>query len=275
MRGHLGVDQTARNRYLYEGVFLVLLAVSGLIGSRLSLDEIRRRPTGPALAAGCSLLLLAGIVHNANWLELGRRDWLNRAGETRAYIALLDVVPPALLNRNVAVDWNIPDPPRMRRLIEAYGDPARDTLMPSVVRPPTGRDEDRALFRLVGGNFTVHPGGFDRDGRAPQVVRSSGGTIGPAGGCVRVVADSRRASVTVHLPDRGALRVSSVAPATGRAFLQRVSEDPQLANGLDLPLGPAGAIIGVPALDGDGWLVTVHLPEAAGEVSLCQVDPAD
>ena len=273
VRGHLGVEQTTRSRYLYEGVFLVLLAVSGLIGSRLSPDEIRQRPIGTALTAGCVLLLLAGLVHNANWLELGRRDWLNRAGETRAYIALLDVVPPALVNREVAVDWNIPDPPRMRRLIASYGDPARDVLVPTVVRPPSARDEDRALFRLVGGNFTIRPDGSEGGGRAPQVVRSSGGTVGPAGECVRAVPDLRRASVTVHLPDRGALRLSSVAPATGRAFLQRTSDDPQQQNGLDLPFGPEGAVIGVPALDGDGWLVTVHLPDAAGEVTLCEVDP--
>ena len=274
VRGHIGIEQTTRSRYLYEGVLLVMLAVSGLIGTRLTPDAIRREPLARVAAGACALLLIAGLAHNANWLRLGQRDWLNRAAETRAYIALLDVVPAALVNREVAVDWNIPDPLRMRRLIGMYGDPARDVLVPGVVRRPNERDEDRALYRLVGGNFTVRPGGVDTAGHSPQLVRSSGGTIDPAGECITIVPDASRLSATVRLPDRGRLRVRSTGAATGRAFLQRASDEPQRANGVELPLDPQGSIVGVPALDGQGWLVTLHIPRDAGDVTLCELDPA-
>jgi hypothetical protein len=276
VRAQISPSQPTVSRYLYEGVVLVVLVVSGLLGDRLAAGRVSRdAPWSVALAAGLAVLLVSGLVHNASTLLAGRREWTARANEARAYIALLDAVPAALIRSPVEVPWTIPDPPAMRRLIARHGSPARDALLPSVVPRPKAADRDRALFRYVGGHFRALPAAGGSPAEAPRVIGLAGGRLTPrADGCLVLVPERRTETLIVQLPDGQALDVTPTGAGDLRAYLGR-EEPPQRATETEIPL-PAGRVtrLGLPVLgDGEPWLVRLVVPDDAGETTVCPVEP--
>jgi hypothetical protein len=276
VRGQFGEAQATRSRYLYEGVILVILATSGLLGDRLRPGVARLdRPSTAALAAFLTTLLVLGLANNAAWLVAGRQDWTSRSNEARAYIALLDEIPDAAFAPPAEVAWNIPDPDRMRRLIAAHGSPARDALLPGVVRTPSELDRDRALFRLVGGAFVVGDGPGAGSPVPIRVVAVEGAVATIEGSCVTVEpVEPDGARLTLEVPDGGAIELEAAASTTGSAALHR-APTPQAANAIDVAIGPDPVTLRTPLVgSGDAWLVSLDVPASAGPVVACPLDAA-
>ncbi len=276
VRAQLSPNQPTVSRYLYEGVVLVLLVASGLLGTRLAIGRLSRdRPGSIALAAGLGVLLVSGLTHNASTLLAGRREWTARANEARAYIGMLDAVPTERIRPPAEVPWTIPDPPAMRELIARYGSPARDALVPSVVPRPRADDRDRALFRYVGGHFRPVPATGGTPAATPMVTGLAGGRLTPrADGCLVLVPERRTETLIVQLADGQALDVTPTGAGDLRVYLGR-EEPPQRATEIELPL-PAARVtrLALPILgDGQPWLVRLVVPDDAGETTVCPVTP--
>ncbi len=276
VRGDLSDTQPTRPRYLYEGVILVVLIASGLLGRRLAPERLSlARPATAVLAAGLAILLASGLTHNIVLIRAGRDDWLTRANEARAYLALLDTAPAERIRPPEEVPWVIPDPPTMRALIARYGSPARDALVPSVVPRPRPADRDRALFRYLGGDFRpVSATSAAPDGPL-TVTGLAGGTLTPvADGCLVLHPQQRTETLIVELPDGQALDVTTTDAGALRAYLGREAP-PQAATRIDVAVGAEQTTrLAMPTHgDGEPWLVRLVVPGAAGETTVCPVQP--
>jgi hypothetical protein len=281
-RGQFGVEQASRSRYLYFGVAFVLLGFSAVLGGRAAAAVRRigsRLPVTPAGAViGALVVFLAanGLLFNARHLPRSAQSFAQAAGELRAFVSLADQYGVALpYDPPPVTGIYIPAPAILRELIGTYGSPTRDALVPSVVRPPTPVERDRALWDLAGGVIAPQPVAPPAPSSEPPptmealgdarvsvdagclVVRSRPGSAGTA---TFVVPDGSFILVSVAEGGDGAVRLGRDAPPD--SIDQRVVsfpagswlrfDVPRLGDGsvfgvqLVLPIGSTARICGPP-----------------------------
>lgn len=267
-RADLPSDYATRSRYVYVAAFLLIPAAGDLIASLSFGRRVQRAAVG-------ALVMLAALSLGANILDLraGRVIYNGAATLTRAYITVM--------NENPGVSWpdplmpyGLPGPERLAPLLERYGSPTEDTLVPSNVVPPGKARLERALIGLAQGSFTFTTGGPPPTGRPaiPVVLDSDGAVVTPNDGCLSVVTSGTDGRVTVSVPDGGRLIVTGLGSGTVASLGRARPPDPATARPLP-PSGDDAWSIAVPNLGDDSpWRVRLDIP---GPVSarLCGFAP--
>lgn len=145
-RAGVTVDQVDYSRYTYVGALLALVAIADVAGSvRLPTAPFRRLVAIGALLA----ILELGLLWNVRLLIAGRDLFASRAMTTRALV--LVALDPLYANR-VAPDRSlvlIPAPASMREIVDRYGSPLTDVLVPEAVPPITPAAIQDALGRAA------------------------------------------------------------------------------------------------------------------------------
>ena len=159
VRGGLFDGQVHYSRYTYTSGILFLLALSDL--ARHPVRPTRRVPRAIVTASAISIVLLAFTLNGALLVQ-GRELFLSRADMTRALIVAGLTRP---LPTSTDPNWSlvlVPSPASLKRIVEAYGDPRLDALVPQAVRPvPTGVRE--AARRVRDGAPVPRPTGTGSD----------------------------------------------------------------------------------------------------------------
>ena len=293
-RAQFGDGQAYASRYLYEAVALLLIGFSAIIGRRADLlrgssNAVPSRTAEQAAVGGhrqvaLGLLIVAlvinGGVANVHGLFAGARWFRERSGEVRAALALIDRHGDALpYDPPTEGPWfpNIDDLTRLPRL---WGTPAVDVLVPSVVRPPTALERDRAVWYLLGNATKPRPiatptgaptaeviagprSALPREpGVPPTIVAVTGAVSVPTGDCIVLRAagptSTSKLTATLEMGDGTAVDVMTVGGGSGALRLGRdaqpVSSDQA---SVDFP-DRSWAAINVPRL-GDGSVFTLQL----------------
>jgi hypothetical protein len=230
-RGQFGVEQASRSRYLYFGVPFVLLGFAAVLGARA--DAVARRigtrlpvtPAGAGIGALVVVLAANGLLFNARQLPASAQFFAEVAGELRAFIALADQYGIALpYDPPPVTRIYIPAPAILRELIGKYGSPASDALVPSVVRPQTPVERDRALWDLTGGVIAPQPVAppAPSTGPPPTIEALADARLSVDAGCL--VVRSRPGSAgtaTFGVPDGSYILVSVAEGGDGAVRLGR------------------------------------------------------
>jgi hypothetical protein len=279
-RGQFGVEQANRSRYIYFGVGFVLLAICAVFGRRA--DEAFRRLAGPGrltpVAALAGVLVAAfaanAVLANAVRLPDDARFFAESAGELRAYITLADRYGPDLPYQPPQVTRIfIPPPSILGGYLREYGDPVRDVLLPSVARPPSPVERDRALWDLTGGWVAPQPAAppTPSTGSPPAVDGLAQARLSVSAGCLVVESMAGSAgSVTLSLPDGSAVLVSVAEGGNGAVRLGREAPpDPLDERGVAFPAG-SWLRFQVPPL-GDGSVFGLQFALPAGSTAhICE-----
>jgi len=231
-RGQFGVEQANRSRYIYFGVGWALLAICAVFGRHAD-DAVRRfagdgQPTRRSALAGILVVGIAAnaVLVNAAGLPGSAAFFAEAGGELRAFVALTDQYGPALPYRPPPVTRIfIPPPIVLREYVREYGNPVHDVLAPSVARPPTPVERDRALWDLTGGWVAPQPvaAPAPSSGSPPAVESLADAHLSVTAGCLVVQSMAGSAgTVTLSLADGSAV-VASVAEGGNGAV--RVGRD--------------------------------------------------
>jgi hypothetical protein len=273
-RGQFGVEQASRSRYIYFGVAFALLGSAAVLGSRA--EAVARRigsrlpvtPAGAGIGALVVVLAANGLLSNARQLPASAQFFAEAAGELRAFVALADQYGPGLSYDPPPVTRiYIPAPGILRQLLGKYGRPTSDALVPSVVRPPTPVERDRALWDLTGGVIAPRPVAppAPSTGPPPTIEALGDARLSVDAGCLVVRSRPGAAgTATIGVPD-GSFIVVSVAEGGGGAV--RLGRDaPPDSIDQRMVSFPAGSWLrfDVPRLgDGSAFGVQLILPIAS------------
>ncbi len=148
VRAQLFSGIVAYTRYTYVTGILCLIAIGAILGPVQIPSSPRPRLAGVAVVASWLTLTL---VFNVRLLVEGRGIFLDRADMTRALVtvALDDDRPPdAQLERSLVL---VPSARSLERIVEAYGNPRTDSLVPWAVRPIPTEILVEARRRLIEG----------------------------------------------------------------------------------------------------------------------------
>jgi hypothetical protein len=255
-RADLASDFATRSRYVYVAAFLLIPAVGDLIAAWS--PGVRLPRAGVAV-----LVALAVLSVGVNVVDLrdGRAIFIRDAALTRAYLTVLTENSGATWT-DPAMPLGWPAPDRIATLLDRYGSPLEDTLVPSNVTRPSAARLEQALIALAHGAFTATPDGSAPAGQpqVPAVLDSSGATATPTDSCLSVTTTSADGWITVSVADGGQLTVDGATDGTtlslGRAL------PPAPSNAKPLPPSPTGTwSIAVPDLSGDApWQARLDLP---------------
>jgi len=145
-RAGVTVDQVDYSRYTYIGALLALVALADVAGSvRLPAAPVQRRVAIGALVT----ILELGLFWNVRLLIAGRDLFATRAMATRALVFV--ALDPAFVDR-VARDRSlvlVPAPAILQTLVDRYGSPLTDVLVPGAVPPITQEAIQDALRRAA------------------------------------------------------------------------------------------------------------------------------
>ena len=267
-RADLASDFATRSRYVYVAAFLLIPAAADLIASWSPGRQLPR-------AGVAALIALAVVSVGANVLDLraGRASFTQDAALTRAYLTVLAENPgQSWPDPSMPLGW--PDPDRVAVLLERYGSPLEDTLIPSNIVRPSETQLERALVALAHGSFTVTADGSPPPGQPqlPVVLASSGASVTPMDSCLAVITSGANGWVTVSVADGGHLTVEG--PADGATASLGRALPPDASSAIPLPPSPADTwSIAVPDLRGDTpWQVRLDLPTPV-TVRLCGFAP--
>jgi hypothetical protein len=146
IRSHLYEGAAEYTRYLYTPVVLSIVAAGVLVrGIKRTAVGRKRLYTTAALAAWATTALLL----NGRFLLAGRELFLLRADMTRALVTVAlarPLSPGADPSRSLVL---VPSPDSLRRIVDLYGDPRTDRVVPGAVRPIPPRILAEAQRRLV------------------------------------------------------------------------------------------------------------------------------
>jgi hypothetical protein len=275
-RGQFGVEQASRSRYLYFGVAFVLLGCAAVLGGRAEVVArrigSRQRVTAVGAVTGALVMLLAGngLLVNARLLPASAEFFAQAAGELRAFIALADRYGSVLPYRPPPITRiYIPAPAILRELFGVYGSPTSDALVPSVVRPPSPTERDRALWDLTGGLLAPHGVAPPTvaAGPPPTVEASGHARLSIDAGCLLVRSTAGSAgTVTLRVPEASFVLVMVAEGGDGTVRLGR-DAPPDAFDQLGVSF-PAGRWLRFdPPRLGDGSMFGVQLVLPAGSTA--------
>ncbi len=256
-RADLPGDFATRSRYVYVAAFLLIPALGDLIGS-LSTGRKVPRP------ATVGLIALAALSIGANVLDLraGRTQFARDAGLTRAYLTLL-ADRPADSSPDPTLPLGWPDVRQLDEILQRYGSPLEDTLVPSNVVPPTTSQLEQAVLGMTRGSFSasaVGPAALAGD-LIPIVLGSGGAAVTAGGSCLSIVTAAADGWVTLSVPVGGGLLVEG--PVDGATASLGWTLPPASRTAIALPTSPTDRwSIAVPDLGMGGlpWQVRLDLP---------------
>jgi hypothetical protein len=265
-RADHGGDFWNRSRYVYVAAFLLLPAVADAV--RASGLGRSRLPRGVLLAGA----LLVALSLGANLLDLraGRAQLIRDAELTRASLAIVEQHRGAswLDWRGLPYGWT--DFDTINWILDRYGSPVDDVLVPSNVTVPGPATRDQALIGLSISSFRVEPAAQPSAGDPvePATTGILGVDLSRDGDCLVGLARAG-GSVTLLVPGGGWLEIDRRSSAAATVSLGR-----ELAPSGRFVLGvpPAARVLQVSTPDpGDGppWQVELTLPPDDGPARLC------
>jgi hypothetical protein len=267
-RADLSADFATRSRYVYVAAFLLIPAAGDLIGSW---SPGRRLPRAGVVA----LVALALLSVGANVLDLrtGRAALTGDASSTRAYLTVLaENAGRSWPDPSLPLGW--PDLDRLAGLLERYGSPLQDSLVPSDASRPGKAALERALIGLAHGSFSVTADGTPPAGhpQVPPVLASAGGVVTPTDRCLSFATSGEDGWITVSVPDGGQLAIEG--PVDGATVSFGRARPPASSTARPVPTSPSDTwSIAVPDLgSGAPWQARLDLPGPV-TVRLCDFAP--
>ena len=148
VRAHLFEGQAEYTRYVYTPAILALVAAGVLVRGIKRTSEGRKRLY---TTVGLAVWATTALILNGRFLIAGRELFLARADMTRALVTV--ALAP---DRPSGVDTTrslvlVPSPDSLGRIVERYGDPRTDSLIPGSVRPIPPEILTEARRRLIEG----------------------------------------------------------------------------------------------------------------------------
>ena len=148
VRAHLFEGQAEYTRYVYTPAILALVAAGVLVRGIKRTSEGRKRLY---TTVGLAVWATTALILNGRLLIAGRELFLARADMTRALVTV--ALAP---DRPSGVDTTrslvlVPSPDALRLIVERYGDPRTDSLIPGSVRPIPPEILTEARRRLIEG----------------------------------------------------------------------------------------------------------------------------
>ena len=145
-RAGVTVDQVDYSRYTYIGALLALIALADVVGS----VQLPAAPFRRLVAIGALLAVLElGLLWNLRLLIAGRDLFAARAMTTRALVFV--ALDPTYVD-GVARDRSlvlVPAPATLQAIVDRYGSPLTDVLVPGAVPPITPAAIQDALRRAA------------------------------------------------------------------------------------------------------------------------------
>jgi len=145
-RAGVTVDQVDYSRYTYIGALLALIALADVVGS----VQLPAAPFRRLVAIGALLAVLElGLLWNVRLLIAGRDLFAARAMTTRALVFV--ALDPTYVD-GVARDRSlvlVPAPATLQAIVDRYGSPLTDVLVPGAVPPITPAAIQDALRRAA------------------------------------------------------------------------------------------------------------------------------
>lgn len=145
-RAGVTVDQVDYSRYTYIGALLALIALADVVGS----VQLPAAPFRRLVAIGALLAVLElGLLWNLRLLIAGRDLFAARAMMTRALVFV--ALDPTYVD-GVARDRSlvlVPAPVGLQAIVDRYGSPLTDVLVPGAVPPITPAAIQDALRRAA------------------------------------------------------------------------------------------------------------------------------
>jgi hypothetical protein len=145
-RAGVTVDQVDYSRYTYIGALLALIALADVVGS----VQLPAAPFRRLVAIGALLAVLElGLLWNLRLLIAGRDLFAARAMTTRALVFV--ALDPTYID-GVARDRSlvlVPAPATLQAIVDRYGSPLTDELVPGAVPPITPAAIQDALRRAA------------------------------------------------------------------------------------------------------------------------------
>lgn len=145
-RAGVTVDQVDYSRYTYIGALLALIALADVVGS----VQLPAAPFRRLVAIGALLAVLElGLLWNLRLLIAGRDLFAARAMTTRALVFV--ALDPTYVD-GVARDRSlvlVPAPATLQAIVDRYGSPLTDELVPGAVPPITPAAIQDALRRAA------------------------------------------------------------------------------------------------------------------------------
>jgi hypothetical protein len=130
-RSFVGPQVADLTRYTYVSAILLAVGVSNQIGSPRWSRVAERR----AWLLGCGLVFTIALLWNVRLLVAGRTLFEDRAERTRALITVaLERPLPAATDPDRGLVL-VPSPNSLRRIVDAYGSPLADSMVPWAVEP--------------------------------------------------------------------------------------------------------------------------------------------
>jgi hypothetical protein len=148
IRAHLFEGQAEYTRYVYTPAILAIVAAGVLVRGIKRTREGRKRLV---TTVGLAIWATTALILNGRLLIAGRELFLARADMTRALVTV--AIAP---DRPAGVDTTrslvlVPSPDALRLIVERYGDPRTDSLIPGSVRPIPPEVLAEARRRLIEG----------------------------------------------------------------------------------------------------------------------------
>lgn len=209
--GPLGAATAWAPRYITTTVMLLAIAIAGLLGR----PSDRSAATLRALAI--APLLVVALVSNGSDLTDAAKSYANDATAVRATLVAWDRYQDAPAVRDSKpLEW---DQAQLRTLLTEYGSPTRDEIRPKVVLEIPPDAMDRALFGLVGDEFTVAPDTGGGGTLAPTVVGQFQMGLQVASGCLPVQPLGPDGQVWFSVPSGASLRLETAGWGDVGVFL--------------------------------------------------------
>jgi len=222
-------------------------------------------PAGAVVGALVVFLAANGLLFNARQLPASAQFFAQAAGELRAFVSVADQYGVTLpYDPPPVTRIYIPAPAILRELIVKYGSPTRDALVPSVVRPSTPVERDRALWDLTGGVIAPQPvaSPAPSTGPPPTIEALRDARLSVEAGCLVVRSRAGSAgTATFGVPDGSFILVSVAEGGDGAVRLGRdAPPDPIDQRVVSFPAG-SWLRFDVPRLgDGSAFRVQLVLP---------------
>ena len=161
-RAGVTLNQVDYPRYTYVSGILIVQILALTVGPVLA--DVRAKAVAEhdrgrwrAMLVLAATILTTTVASNVALFVVGRGVLLDRASITRALVTQSirpDPVPGADLQRDLVL---VPAPIVIRRIVDTYGSPVADTLLPWAVEPIQARHVEEAHDRLVNGPPPIPP----------------------------------------------------------------------------------------------------------------------
>ena len=269
VRAQLGITQATSSRYVYVAAVLILIAVSGWIGSRFA--ELRFRP----LAVLVAVFILA-LGANLSVLPEGRDAYRLRADATRASIMVIERYGGSPAVPDEANLFPVPAKHWLDEIKAQLGLPLADALLPDAPLPHPSI-VDAQLYQLVTNAFaTTTTEEMPPSVMEAEVATSTDVTVTVAAQCIELSVVGPEPQVVLRVPGGSALAIEREQFGEALVYLA-LNAPPVGSSSKTFPVAPGTVqLISIPDIhETRPWTVRFDPPADGVETRVCVVAGSD